>query len=91
MARRSAATARLTPEMVSTLGWSPADLCQLARRRLHDQEVDYLVDSTPAGSRERWPEQLHRLGAQVWWDPLRIISGSESDAVALTRSGRSPP
>ncbi|HEX2297607.1 MAG TPA: DUF2786 domain-containing protein, partial [Pseudonocardiaceae bacterium] len=131
MARRTAATARLTPEMVSTmllsaarqhrsddrggsrhaaglltqrcaeqpdlveaavrsavpplvgaawnLGWSPADLSQLARRRLDERGVDYLLDvladeagrSVPGGGHERWREQLRRLGAQVWWDPAR--------------------
>ena len=62
-----------------TLGWSPADLYQLARRRLDEQGVDYLVDAiagearrhAPAGLHERWREQLRRLGAQVWWDPAQ--------------------
>ncbi|MFI0712061.1 DUF2786 domain-containing protein [Streptomyces inhibens] len=59
-------------------GWHPADLERIVRREAADAAlVALVVDAVaaeaarPSGARSahdtRWAEQLHRLGAEVWW------------------------
>ncbi|MGP8299460.1 DUF2786 domain-containing protein [Streptomyces inhibens] len=59
-------------------GWHPADLERIVRREAADATLVALVvdaiaaeAARPSGARSahdtRWAEQLHRLGAEVWW------------------------
>jgi hypothetical protein len=62
-----------------TGGWQPADLVELARRRLPEERVVMLVDAMAAEHVKyaaptvdpRWRAQLDQLGARVWWQPDR--------------------
>lgn len=58
-------------------GWTPEDLQQIARRRLTAAGVSYLIDAIAEESQHyaqatvapRWREDLHHIGAGVWWKP----------------------
>jgi len=62
-------------------GWQPVDLFELARRRLNPAGQAFLVDTVAAEARRyapatvdpRWQDQVHEIGAQVWWAPDRSL------------------
>jgi hypothetical protein len=82
-------------------GWQPADLHQLARRRLGREHVALLAHLlasamqryAPATVDERWTEQLRDLGALVYWPPNGNALAAWQEAErqeALGRKGRGP-
>jgi hypothetical protein len=56
-------------------GWTPEDLQQIARRRLTAAGVSYLIDAIAEEAQHyasatvapRWRDDLHYIGAVVWW------------------------
>jgi hypothetical protein len=82
-------------------GWQPADLHQVARRRLGREHVALLVHVHASAMQryaaatvdERWAEQLRELGAMAYWPPdsnaLAAWQHAEREE-ALGRKGRGP-
>jgi hypothetical protein len=73
--KAAALTGRQVLDRVFNHGWLPEDLFQVARRKVDEFAVSYLIDAiadymqpyAPATVHPAWRDQVEQLEAVVWW------------------------
>jgi hypothetical protein len=72
-------------------GWQPADVVRVVERRLAPPHARCCIDVIAGDARRfssasvdrRWADQLHQLGADVWWDPAAPYLGQWAGREAM--------
>ncbi|MFF0144063.1 uncharacterized protein DUF2786 [Amycolatopsis sulphurea] len=77
-------------------GWTPADVCEYARRNVGDEATGLLVDGIAADTAkhasatvdERWVAQVQGIGADVWWshDRPHFLQWAERAGVVMAQA-----